>query len=639
MADRVPLVLGTDANGQIIFEELPAGDNLCAPICGLYAGQDGAQGPQGPQGPPGPPGSAGSSGDPGYNGSPGSPGSAIQNARIVGDALLIDAVGPDGTVTTEDLGDVVGSDGADGSPGSPGSAYQNARITSQNLLIDFVSPDGTVTTQDLGDVVGDNGDDGADGSPGSPGSAYQNARISGQNLLLDFVSPDGTVTTEDLGDVVGDNGSNGADGSPGSPGSAYQNARISGQNLLLDFVSPDGTVTTEDLGDVTGDDGAPGPGDRISVCSFSTASNPDGVIKFSGGAPSSGKVLKYIPNQEGTRAAILWRNDIFTIQEPNEPQPKLLIDLSEGVYGSDGRYYAGASLPNEIMVPTGVKLTSTGTGQIAADQVLKSDGTTVDVTALPVDYFAGAVGDDTDIPTSWQKLGATFRAIDAGAIKATSILTSNDTLTVNGAAELKQEAFIGAGLTAVGHVEARASVDVSGNLDVEGNANVQGNLITTGEAAIGVYPRLCAIGTLTTSIANTDVDLEWNDNNAAALTVSATHGHFDIDETNAYQINITEGGDYMIDCTARCSGDNRVELFVKLYLDQGEGLGWRNVAAQQASNYSSRDTDQNTGGTTLSTLLTLNDGWKIKFIAHGDADGTAALMTNGTLLRIIKLPT
>jgi uncharacterized Zn ribbon protein len=131
--------------------------------------------------------------------------------------------------------------------------------------------------------------------------------------------------------------------------------------------------------------------------------------------------------------------------------------------------------------------------------------------------------------------------------------------------------------------------------------------------------------------------LEWNDDNVGALTVSATYGAFDLNESAPEEIDINEAGDYQIDCTARASGDNRIELFVKLYYDNG--TGWRNITAQQASNYSSRDTDQNTGGVTLSTLVSLNAGDKIKFISHADADGTAALLTNGTLLRIIKLPT
>ena len=57
-----------------------------------------------------------------------------------------------------------------------------------------------------------------------------------------------------------------------------------------------------------------------------------------------------------------------------------------------------------------------------------------------------------------------------------------------------------------------------------------------------------------------------------------------------------------------------------------------------ASNYSSRDTDQNTGSVTLSTILSLSSGDKLKFQAEADADGTANMVTNGTLLRIIRHP-
>ena len=289
-----------------------------------------------------------------------------------------------------------------------------------------------------------------------------------------------------------------------------------------------------------------------------------------------------------------------------------------------------------LLVPDGVTLAGTGSGHIAADRILKSDGTSTDVTALPVDYFAGAVGggsSDVDISSNWQKLAATFRAIDAGAIKGTNFLTAGDALTVNGAAEMKQQAFVGAGLTAVGHVEARSNVDVSGNLDVAGNLNLEGSAVIT------KYPRLLAIGTSTASIANTDVDLTWSDSNAAAMTIADDTGTIVIPDSATEEVQFLCDGDYQIDVTCRCQGNGRVELFIEPYIDLGDGTGWRAIAAQVASNYALRDLDQDTGGTNLSTMMSLTAGQKLKFVAHADADTLAVLLTNGTLLRIVKLPT
>ena len=58
---RVPLVLGTNAEGELTFEELPEGECLCAEICGLEQ-IGGVTGPTGRTGSTGPTGRTGFTG-------------------------------------------------------------------------------------------------------------------------------------------------------------------------------------------------------------------------------------------------------------------------------------------------------------------------------------------------------------------------------------------------------------------------------------------------------------------------------------------------------------------------------------------------------------------------------------------------
>ena len=143
---------------------------------------------------------------------------------------------------------------------------------------------------------------------------------------------------------------------------------------------------------------------------------------------------------------------------------------------------------------------------------------------------------------------------------------------------------------------------------------------------------MLAVGTSTASVANTTIYASWDTSSSDALADSTNN--IVVNDSDAAQIDISADGRYQIDCSFRISGNNRVEAFCRTWLDTGSGFVRQSM--HTASNYSSRDTDQNTGSVTLSTILSLSSGDKLKFQAEADADGTANMVVNGTLLRIIR---
>jgi hypothetical protein len=145
---------------------------------------------------------------------------------------------------------------------------------------------------------------------------------------------------------------------------------------------------------------------------------------------------------------------------------------------------------------------------------------------------------------------------------------------------------------------------------------------------------MLAVGTSTASVANTTIYASWDTTSSDALADSSNN--IVVNDSDATQIDIGADGRYQIDCSFRMSGNNRIEAFCRTWLDTGSGFVRQSM--HTASNYSSRDTDQNTGVVTLSTILSLSSGDKLKFQAEADADGTANMVLNGTLLRIIRHP-
>lgn len=138
-----------------------------------------------------------------------------------------------------------------------------------------------------------------------------------------------------------------------------------------------------------------------------------------------------------------------------------------------------------------------------------------------------------------------------------------------------------------------------------------------------VPKKTLAIGNSTASIANTEVDLTWATPEVADSDITISSG----------EITFAVGGVYSFDVSVRIQSNNRSEGIIRTYTDPGEGF--TEQTNHIASNYTARDTDQDTGCVILSTMLTVAAGEKVKFSAESDADGTAVLMTAGTILKIV----
>lgn len=204
------------------------------------------------------------------------------------------------------------------------------------------------------------------------------------------------------------------------------------------------------------------------------------------------------------------------------------------------------------------------------------------------------------------------RIINSFAIKPTEAVTYGDvTVEANG----DMSVIGGAGV--VNAATAQAAADAA-----QADADTNTTAIATKQGNLTVFK---AIGSSTASIANTSVFMTWS---------APTHEHPEITlSESSDEITFGTGGTYTLDITARCTSNERTELLLSIYNDIG--VGHSIMTNEIASDYVSRDTDQNTGGVTLSTALTVGDGEKLKFQAEGDCDGTCVLTASGSILRII----
>tara|TARA_R110000782_G_scaffold184388_2_gene274665 strand:+ start:27238 stop:28581 length:1344 start_codon:yes stop_codon:yes gene_type:complete len=143
---------------------------------------------------------------------------------------------------------------------------------------------------------------------------------------------------------------------------------------------------------------------------------------------------------------------------------------------------------------------------------------------------------------------------------------------------------------------------------------------------IAAHPKVFkCIGTDTGSIRALTREVTW-------ATPEIAHDNISIVDTSA--ITFSTGGTYTIICTVMATAaTSRVELQVQLAKDTG--AGFVDMANEYASNYTARDTNQNTGSSTISTALTLADDDVIKFAAYGDTTGICTLQTIGTILTIV----
>jgi hypothetical protein len=301
-----------------------------------------------------------------------------------------------------------------------------------------------------------------------------------------------------------------------------------------------------------------------------------------------------------------------------------------------------------LHVPGNIAVTGTVDGVDIAtrDGVLTSTTTTANA-AMPKSggAFTGAVTtnstfDGVDIATRDAVLTSTTTTANNALPKAGGVMTGTlDGTTLNAITSVSSASVSAVALNATN----ASALNLTATNGTINSTPTNAAHITSKSYVDGInntqHNRLFAVGTKTDSIANTQVYLGWEFDAVSALSVSDSGGVITLGGTGDTEITFGEAGDYMIDCTARCNADNRVELLVKAeyYNNTGDSPAFNVYNRFQASNYAARDTDQNTGNATLHLLLNLNAGDKLRFNAEADADGTAVLLINGTFLRIVKL--
>jgi hypothetical protein len=200
-------------------------------------------------------------------------------------------------------------------------------------------------------------------------------------------------------------------------------------------------------------------------------------------------------------------------------------------------------------------------------------------------------------------------------------------------------------------------LEVEGTLDVTGAASLSSATVaTTPTAATDVanksyvdsqvttpsYFQALASGTLTLTANATEYDLGWSTSGTYAITDPAGNLEVQDGDSQGNNINVSGDGVYQIDCsvqTTNTTNGGRVGAIIRIYRDTGDGHGFAEISELRASNYASRGIENIVTGTThLNTLISLNDGDKLKFtIMRNTNVGTPNVTSNGTYLRIIKI--
>jgi hypothetical protein len=166
--------------------------------------------------------------------------------------------------------------------------------------------------------------------------------------------------------------------------------------------------------------------------------------------------------------------------------------------------------------------------------------------------------------------------------------------------------------------------DGSGNLQaVQIGANLsydEGVLSAAGGGGGGSGPGVMLFrGTSTASIANIEANLEWAD-----PAIDTTSGAFL--KTSATTLRCVTAGTWKFTVQVRTLSNNRSELTVQALRNESS------EANDVVSDYVARDTDQNTGGVTLTYVVTLAANDTVRFSAISNADGTSSLLLQGTSL-------
>lgn len=174
-----------------------------------------------------------------------------------------------------------------------------------------------------------------------------------------------------------------------------------------------------------------------------------------------------------------------------------------------------------------------------------------------------------------------------------------------------------------------AQVTAIGTRVIEGSATVTGEAAVTATGTVEEAPLnlfKAETNQVLTSLQNTTVTLTW----AAATKKDSSFTHTD----GTSDVTIVDAGWYWINCKVQTANANRTELIVQMYTDTGGGFSA--VANEIISNYASRDTDQDTGGTMFSTLYEFSANDELQFRATGDNDGTCTIAA-GTQINIMKV--
>jgi hypothetical protein len=216
---------------------------------------------------------------------------------------------------------------------------------------------------------------------------------------------------------------------------------------------------------------------------------------------------------------------------------------------------------------------------------------------------------------------------DDGLVSVTGPLTINSTLAVTGTLDVTGDAtFASATVTAT---------PTAAN-DVANKSYVDSQIPTPS------YFQALASGTLTLDVDATEYNLGWSTSGTYAITDPAGNLEVEGGDSQGNNINVSGDGVYQIDCSVQATNTTnggRVGATIRIYRDIGDGDGFTEISELRAANYSSRGIENILTGTThLNTLISLNDGDKLKFtIMRNTYTGTPNVTSDGTYLRIIKI--
>ena len=293
------------------------------------------------------------------------------------------------------------------------------------------------------------------------------------------------------------------------------------------------------------------------------------------------------------------------------PEETALKFGNKSVSSVSGSY----TVSNVVTVPPGF----TGKGDSTVDSFIIFSGTD----ASSTEYVGTRWG------ANWVEGPQNIATTDGNYFAYVSATTTGDTPGASGVAAVALNA------NALQFIEnGSATTATFGALTVNGTApsstiapTLGGHLTTKTyvDAITGAPKTLLAIGSGTDNVANTEVDLKWQ-----APVISDA----DITISSSSTITFATAGTYQIDVAARTTGDGRIEGQIRTYLDT-DGEGWVEQTSHIATDYTSRDTDQDAGTTNLNTMFALGAGHKLKFTCKTNSDNNATVMQAGTILRIV----